>query len=95
MEAEAWGLVLAAASGVLVLCPWWTRGRARARVLRCRRALRGRHRFALPAVDPGRVWVGARLRCGRAVGQLADGQGRGGWIGWLDLWGRVHLDRWV
>lgn len=65
------------------------------RLLQCRTAWRGRHRFEMPAQDAERVFVGAHVPFGRLVGQIPDPNGEGGWIGRVDLFGRVRVDRWV
>jgi hypothetical protein len=93
-----WAPALLGLAIVVVLtlrCPWWTKQRSRRHLIAVRRGWRGRHRFGMPPVDPQRIWVGPTVLGGRAVGQLPDSSGQGGWIGRLDVWGRLHVDRWV
>src|SRR5258705_12923713 len=95
MSPEGWTLSAVAVLALIGLCPWWTEARARRGVLQAGFGRRGRHRFRMPAPDPRRVWIGGRHAFGRAVGQAPDEAGRGGWVGRLDLFGRLQIDRWL
>jgi hypothetical protein len=92
---ELWALVGAAALAAALRCPWWSEGRARSHLLGARHAWRGRHRFALPPVGAGRLLVGRPRAFGRLCSAAPDEHGRGGWVGYLDWRGRVHVDRWL